>query len=179
MKSRCFALALAALCSPALGTSPATAEPPAGTAPAPAGEVKIADGQLVLPGSIVFETGSANLGAESEPALRALRDYLAKRTDITLVRIEGHVAGSGEAALMLSGERAFSVGRWLRDQGIECNRLLAAAFGDSKPVADRSTPEGAARNTRITLVPAQLRGKSIGGLPVDGGAPLSTNLCPE
>ena len=32
---------------------------------------------------------------------------------------------------------------------------------------------------RLDVVPAQLRGKSIGGLPVDGGAPLSTNLCPE
>lgn len=155
------------------------AAPEAAAVPAPVGEVTIVDGQLVLPGPIGFEGESATLTAESDAALGALRDFLAKRTDVTLLRIEGHVAASGEPGLMMSGERAFSVGRWLRDQGIDCKRLLAAAFGDSKPIAAPSSPEAASHNTRITLVPAMLRGIAIGGMPVDGSAALSTDVCPE
>lgn len=158
----------------ALGASPSFAAPDASKA-----AVKIVDGQFVLPGPITFEGDTAKLSAASEPALEALRAYLADRADVTVLRIEGHLAASGEAGLMMSGERAFSVGGWLRDKGIDCKRLLAAAFGDTKPVVARDAADAAARNTRITLVPAELRGRAIGGMPIDGGAPLSTNLCPE
>ena len=55
--------------------------------------------------------------------------------------------------------------------------LLAAAFGDTKPIADASTAEGRAANRRIEIVNASLRGIPIGGMPVDGGAPAAVPVC--
>ena len=178
MKATAFALILALGCASAPPVPAAEPAQPTTPKPAPA-EVTIIDGQLNLPAPITFVGDSATLTPESTPALTALRDYLAKRTDLTLLRIEGHLAASGHDALIMSGERAFAIGGWLRDQGIDCKRLLAAAFGNTKPIAHPDAPGAAAQNTRITLVPATLRGIAIGGMPVDGSASLSTNVCPE
>lgn len=161
--------------------------------PAPAGDVgteaaaadhphftdfQITDDKLVLPGPIVFATGTAELDtAASADALWYIHDYLAAKDYITLVRVEGHGDVSGEDALMQTGDRALTVGRWLVANGIDCKRLLAAAFGDTKPIADGSTAEGRAQNRRIEVVNAELRGRAIGGMPVDGGAPATGPVC--
>lgn len=166
--------------------SPSPAPRPADVPPDAAGEAVVRSGELVLPGPLVFATGTAELEPASEPALRALQAFLDAHPDVTLLRIEGHVASGVAddpddpmAAVMFSGERAFSVGRWLTARGVACARLLAAGFGHSKPVADDRTPEGRAANTRITLVVAALRDHAIGGMPTDGGAPAAVDVCGE
>lgn len=134
--------------------------------------------RLILPGPIVFATGGATLDQEaSAAALWFLHDYLVAWPQITLLRIEGHGDQAGDDALMLTGERALQVGLWLVDRGVACDRLMAAAFGDTKPVAAADTPEGRARNRRIEAVDAQLKGKAIGGMPVDGSAPAAIMVC--
>ena len=55
--------------------------------------------------------------------------------------------------------------------------VLGPAFGDLKPVADSSTADGRAKNRRIDVVNAALRGKAIGGMPVDGSAPAAAPVC--
>ncbi|MBK9029761.1 MAG: OmpA family protein [Myxococcales bacterium] len=153
-------------------------QPPAGERQ-PATEFTMTDrGSLALPGLIVFATGSAELElAASEPALWHIHDYLVAKDAVTLVRIEGHGDQSGDDALMLSGDRALSVGRWLVAHDIACERLLAAAFGDTKPIADPATAEGRAANRRIEIVNASLRGIAIGGMPLDGSAPAAAPVC--
>lgn len=138
----------------------------------------ITDNHLVLPGPIVFATGTADLDVDaSAAALWFLHDYLEAKDYITLVRIEGHSDESGDDALMMTGDRALAVGRWLVGEGIACDRMLAAAFGDSKPVADPSTADGRAQNRRIEVVNASLRGVAIGGMPLDGSAPAAAPVC--
>jgi OmpA-OmpF porin, OOP family len=138
---------------------------------------EVEDNQLVLPGPIAFATGSSDLDVDaSTDALWYVHDYLEAKDYITLVRIEGHGDVAGEDALMQTGDRALAVGRWLVANGIDCKRLLAAAFGDTKPIADPSTAEGRAQNRRITVVNAELRGRAIGGMPVDGGA-IAVPVC--
>ena len=175
---------------PSSGGAPTPTPPaPAPDEPAPVpvvGEVERSGDELVLPGPLAFADDGTDLGADSEPALDALRAFLEAHPDVTLLRIEGHV-GAGvaddpadpSAAIMFSGERAFTVGVWLAQHGIDCTRLLAAGFGDSKPVADDRTPEGHAANSRITIKVATLRGIAIGGMPTDGGAPASTDVCEQ
>ncbi len=177
---------LALACGPSPKPAPTPPGPPIGDpAPTPGGdrvpatEFTMTDrGTLALPGPIVFATGAAELDlAASEPALWHIHDYLAAKEAVTLVRIEGHGDQEGEEALMLSGDRALTVGRWLVAHDIACERLLAAAFGDTKPIADASTAEGRAANRRIEIVNASLRGIPIGGMPVDGGAPAAVPVC--
>jgi len=145
-----------------------------------AGPFKIENGQLVLPGSIVFKPGVAELDESvSAASLKHVQEYLAEKTSITTLRIEGHTDGSGkvEENQKLSEQRALAVARWLVAHGVDCQRLVAVGFGGTKPVADGSTAQGRAQNQRITVVNAALRGRAIGGLPIEGGGQLAGNPC--
>lgn len=176
---------LALACGPTAKPAPTPPGPPVGDPAPPSGarvpstDFTMTDrGTLALPGPIVFATGSADLDlAASEPTLWHIHDYLVAKEAVTLVRIEGHGDEPGQDALMLTGDRALAVGRWLVAHDIACERLLAAAFGDTKPIAASATAEGRAANRRIEIVNAQLRGIAIGGMPVDGGAPAAAPVC--
>jgi len=51
----------------------------------------------------------------------------------------------------LSSERAITVVRYLIDQGVPANRLVAAGFGEFQPLASGDSEEALARNRRIEL----------------------------
>ncbi len=147
---------------------------PAADQPAASGPAYRLDGdRLELPGPIVFQAGSDALDPASDPALEHARGYLAAKDAITTLRIEGHADDQA-----LSERRAVAVARWLVAHGTDCKRLLAVGFGPSKPVADASTPEGKAQNTRVELRNAALLGRPIGGMPQDGGGRVAdADLC--
>ena len=156
-------------------SGPAPTAEPAATPPtapaAPSVEHRLDGNRLVLPGPITF-TGK-QLAPASDPALEHVRGYLTAKESITLLRIEGHADDQA-----LSEQRALEVGRGLVGHGIDCKRLLAVGFGATKPVADAGTPEGKARNTRIELHNAALRGRPIGGASLEGGGQVaSADLC--
>ena len=117
--------------------------------------------RLVLPGA----TGD-------DATIAAVADYLAAKSYITTLRVEGHVAGGGEAQA-LSEERAMAVSRKLIDKGVDCRRLVVVGFGSTKPVAAPSDPA----NTRVEFVNVALRDRLIGGLPADGGGRLAGDPC--
>lgn len=137
--------------------------------------------QLVLPGPIVFKAGTAELdeGASLEP-LRHVAEYLKAKAYISKLRVEAHTDNQGDATAnqRLSEQRALAVARWLKSQGVDCQRLLPVGFGDTKPVAANTSPEGRAQNRRVTVVNAELRGRALGGLPVDGGGKVAGEVCP-
>jgi OOP family OmpA-OmpF porin len=142
-------------------------------------DFKIDGGQLVLPSAIVFETGTDKLKPESEAALTHIKQFLDAKTYITLLRIEGHTDNDGNAATnqTLTEKRALSVARWLVAKGVDCKRLIAVGFGNTKPIAANNTPEGKAQNRRTEIRMATLRGKAIGGMPVDGGGKVAGDTC--
>jgi OOP family OmpA-OmpF porin len=156
--------------------APTSEAPPVDAAPT---EVTIgSNSELIVPGTIAFNMQTGDILPDSTPAIDALATFLAERTDITILRIEGHLAPGVEDEVNTSGALAYEVGKYLLGKGIACQRLLVAAFGSSKPYYDNTTPEGA-KNNRITLVVAELRGHAVGGMAVDGDAAVSTNLCSE
>jgi len=53
--------------------------------------------------------------------------------------------------LELSFKRAASVVNYLASKGVNPNLLSAHAFGDTHPVAPNDTPEGRAKNRRVTI----------------------------
>ena len=133
------------------------------------------NGQLKLPSTVDFEPGSATLKPESETALSHVAAFMSDKPYVTALRIEGHTDGAGHAdvELELSTARAHSVARWLVHHGVSCSRLIPVGFGATKPMNDGSTPEGRAANRRITFVPAAMKGRAIGGMPLDGGGQVS------
>jgi outer membrane protein OmpA-like peptidoglycan-associated protein len=113
-----------------------------------------ATGRAILYG-IYFDSDSATLTPESEPALGELLDLLAG-TDALSVILEGHTDSSNTDAhnLELSQNRAAAVREWLVAHGIEASRLTAQGIGEARPVADNDTPQGRRLNRRVEVVAA-------------------------
>ncbi len=146
---------------------------------ATAQEYKIENNEVKIEKQINFKPGTAELLPESDAALLVIKKYLDDKSYISLLRIESHTDNSGDAqaSQILSEKRAEAVGDRLVALGVNCSRLLPVGFGGTKPIATNSTPEGKAQNRRVNFVNAQLRGKSIGGMPIDGGGKIGANLC--
>ncbi|MCX2782093.1 OmpA family protein [Microbulbifer thermotolerans] len=83
-----------------------------------------------------------------EALLVIMRDFPALR-----IVIEGHTDSEGdpEKNLKLSQWRADWVRHFLLERGIAEERVQAEGFGDSRPIADNSTPEGQAKNRRLVI----------------------------
>lgn len=140
---------------------------------------KMKGDQLELPGPVVFDVNKTTLRPESDDVLQIVHDYLAATPKVSLLRIEGHTDDVGQDAAnqKLSEGRAMAVAKWLKDKGIDCKRLIPVGFGETRPVADNKAEEGKAQNRRTAFVNAELDGKPIGGLPVDGGGTRAGDAC--
>ncbi|MBL8755646.1 MAG: OmpA family protein [Planctomycetes bacterium] len=152
--------------------APAEPSPAAPSVPAAAAvDYRIVDGRVEVPDAVTFVTGAAALSTASDAALWHVVGFLVAKPSITTLRIEVHGDGVGDrAAEQALGEaRAAAVFARLVELGADPKRLLAVAFGDEKPVAAADTPEGQAQNRRVEFRPAAMRGKAIGGMPLDGG----------
>jgi OOP family OmpA-OmpF porin len=145
----------------------------------PKQEFKMEGNKLLLPGAIVYKTGSAELDPVSEPVLATVKQYLDAKPKVTLLRIEGHTddVGDDRSNLDLSAKRSQTVAKWLVGKGIDCKRLLPVGFGETKPIADNKTPDGKAQNRRTDFINAAREGKAIGGMPLDAGAPKVLDAC--
>ncbi|MBN1760411.1 MAG: OmpA family protein [Chitinispirillaceae bacterium] len=102
---------------------------------------------------INFKSGKAEMTYESyqflEPLLKQLRKY-----PEVVIEVRGHSdsVGSYSKNMKLSQERAESVRQYLISKGIESDRVRAAGFGSSSPIADNRTAAGRAQNRRIEIV---------------------------
>lgn len=142
-------------------------------------DYKLDGNEVKISKPVLFETGSAKLKPESAAALEIIVKYLTDKSYISQLRVEGHTDNSGDAVAnqTLTEKRALAVCKKLIEMGVDCKRLIAVGFGGTKPVADNSTAEGKAENRRVTFVNVALRGRAIGGLPVDGGGKPAGELC--
>ena len=136
---------------------------------------KIDNNQIVPDKPVLFKAGTAEILKESEETILGIKNFLDQKTYISLLRVEGHVA-EGNNKQRLSEERATAVLNWLVKNGVDCKRLIAVGFGDSKPIAAADSPEKAGNN-RIVFAIAALKGRPLGGMPVDGGGKLAVPAC--
>jgi len=105
----------------------------------------------LLSNSIIsFRTASAEVAVDSYVLLDQLAS-IAGECPAASITIEGHTDSRGAESFnqSLSQNRAQSVVDYLTNQGVDANRLTAAGFGESSPIADNTTSEGRALNRRI------------------------------
>ena len=142
-------------------------------------DYKLEGSEVKITKPVLFEPGSAKLKPESIAALEIIKQYLTDKSYISQLRVECHTDNSGDANISqaLTEKRAMVICRKLNEMGVDCKKLIAVGFGDTKPVADNSTPEGKAENRRVSFVNVSLRGKVIGGMPIDGGGKIAGELC--
>ncbi len=115
--------------------------------------IKVTKKKIVIKQKIYFQTGKAIIRPESFPVLDEIVQVLKDNPWIRL-RIEGHTDSVGSAAynLRLSQKRANAVRNYLISKGIDPSRLEAVGYGESRPIAPNTTPEGRAKNRRVEFV---------------------------
>ncbi|ETR77278.1 membrane protein [Afipia sp. P52-10] len=109
--------------------------------------------ELLAIGKIRFESGQANIDADSRGLMDRLVE-IALRCPNTTLEIGGHTDSDGdaEANQRLSERRAQAVLDYMVRAGLPADRLHATGYGPTQPVASNDTPEGKAQNRRIEFV---------------------------
>lgn len=100
--------------------------------------------------AVQFETGKNALKKESYPILDEIVGILREYPAYSL-SISGHTdnVGSSDSNLELSIDRAKACVDYLVFRGIPSDRLQAAGFGESKPIAGNNTSAGRELNRRV------------------------------
>jgi len=135
-----------------------------------------ASDRVFLEGKVVFDLNESTLRPESTQVLQKLAEYLKANPDISRVRLEGHTCdlASEEHNQALSVRRAERVADWLVDHGLDHMRLLAVAFGESRPLHSNSSDAGRRENRRASFHIAE-----VGGTPFRGKDPANGGLILE
>ena len=109
---------------------------------------------------ILFPSGSDDIQAGGKKVLRKVIDVLRRVTD-KQIGVEGHtdnvpIAGGLRRRFPsnweLSTARAVTVVRFLEQGGIHPRQLAAVGYGEHRPIASNSSPEGRKKNRRIEIV---------------------------
>ncbi len=138
------------------------------------GKVSVTEGlkgiTVEINASVLFPPGEARLQPEAVKALRAVATVTAG-ADFPVI-VEGHTDPTPIATPQfpsnweLSGARASSVVRLFVDAGVAPQRLTATGYGEQRPVASNDTPEGRARNRRVTILIEAQHPDDVKELPV-------------
>ncbi len=113
-----------------------------------------------LPNKILFDSGKTEVRKEGIKVLRSLGDIMSKFPDKAL-QVEGHTDNVQISSRLketyptnweLSTARANSVVHVLQDLvGLPGERLVAAGYGEYRPIAENTDEEGKALNRRIQI----------------------------
>jgi chemotaxis protein MotB len=105
--------------------------------------------------SVLFDPGEAVLTDESRTALVSIAQVL--KNDAHAIQVEGHTDNTPINTAMfpsnweLSAVRASAVVRLFAEVGVPGARLTAVGVAANEPVATNQSPEGRARNRRVTV----------------------------
>jgi len=126
-------------------------------------DIRIVGDRFVFQSEVLFDPASAALSDAAKqklaPVATALKEIGDKiPTDLPwILRVDGHTdkrpisTPQFPSNWELSSARALSVVRFLVDQGVPANRLVAAGFGEFQPVDPHDGEEAFRRNRRIEL----------------------------
>lgn len=126
-------------------------------------DIQIVNDRFVFQAEVLFDSGSAELGAAGRSRLvQAANTLMELAKDIPVeidwvLQVEGHTdnlpitSDQYPSNWELSTARALSVVKYLIQQGVPANRLSAAGFGQFQPLDPRNDEIGRRRNRRIEL----------------------------
>lgn len=113
----------------------------------------IEEGSALVLKNIFFEFNKTELLPASYNELNQVVQFMLEE-NITLIEIAGHTDNDGSDSYnqKLSEGRAASVVQYLASQGINPQKMIAAGYGESRPIDTNSTEEGKAQNRRVEFV---------------------------
>lgn len=106
--------------------------------------------------NVFFDVAKSDIKPESKPAIDNVYGLLSAVPTLK-IELRGHTdstnsTGDPDYNTKLSQRRADAVRSELIRRGIGGDRITAIGFGESRPVADNTTPEGRAQNRRTEFV---------------------------
>jgi chemotaxis protein MotB len=121
--------------------------------------VRIVRNRMVveLPEGILFPSGRARLKRGGKEALQEVAEVLREIPERDF-QIAGHTDNVPihtrrfPSNWELSAKRAVNVTKFMIDQGMKADRLSAAGYADTQPVASNETEKGRQQNRRIEIV---------------------------
>tara|TARA_R110002095_G_scaffold1224_2_gene5724 strand:- start:14960 stop:15628 length:669 start_codon:yes stop_codon:yes gene_type:complete len=125
--------------------------------------IRIVGDRFLLPSELLFASGSAQLGDAGKRELDKLAGVLLDVVKTIpedldwILRIDGHTdlipinTPQFPSNWELSTARAVAVVRYLANQNVPQNRMVAAGFGEFFPVAKGTTPGALQKNRRIEI----------------------------
>lgn len=120
----------------------------------------LVEGQVLSFNNIYFESGSAQIKAESFGILDGVAQTLIDNQGVN-VRIAGHTDSDGSASYNqgLSERRAASVLDYLVRKGVPANTLTTIGYGEENPIVPNTSAANKAQNRRIefTVLGAAIR----------------------
>jgi chemotaxis protein MotB len=133
---------------------------------------------------IMFDSGEAELKPAGQAMMQKIAGFLAQHPTLKIhvightdnVPIRANARSRFASNWELSTARALAAVRFLTETaGVDPRRVGAVGYGEFRPVADNSTPEGRAQNRRIaiTILADELAGADTAPLLKTN---LSTNL---
>lgn len=126
-------------------------------------DIRIVGDRFVFQSEVLFESASAELGPAGEEQIRRVARTLnevSKKIPRDLdwvLRIDGHTdrrpihTSEFPSNWELSTARALSIVRLLTAEGVPPQRLIAAGFGEYRPIDPGSTPAAWQKNRRIEI----------------------------
>lgn len=108
---------------------------------------------LNMPGNITFDTNQSAVKESFKPVLDAVAEVLNEYKS-TMIQVGGHTdsTGSDQYNLLLSQNRAQSVGNVLIGFGVQPVRIDVVGFGETQPTASNASESGRAMNRRVELI---------------------------
>jgi outer membrane protein OmpA-like peptidoglycan-associated protein len=137
--------------------------------------VRVEGGQIKILQKVYFATAKDKILERSFPVLEEVAAVIKLKAEIK-VRVEGHTddKGNDKRNQSLSERRAASVVKFLVEQGVEEERLMAEGKGETVPIADNKTADGRAQNRRVEfhiIQPPKPEPAAEEAAPTEGEAP--------
>lgn len=112
----------------------------------------IEKGRETVLNNIFFETDKYVIKSASEPELQKVVTFLRENPAVR-VAINGHTdnVGTTEHNDTLSTDRAQAVYDYLKEHGVEADRLAYRGYGSQRPITENDTATGRQKNRRIAF----------------------------
>lgn len=122
-------------------------------------KIRIDRGKMIveLPEGVLFDSGKAKLKEEGQQTLEQVGQVLASIPNREYL-VAGHTdnvpihSRKYPSNWELSAARGVTVAKFLAEHGVPEDRLAAAGYADTEPVASNDTEEGRAQNRRIEII---------------------------
>jgi len=127
-------------------------------------DVRIVGDRFVFQSEVLFASGATEINPKGQDEMRKLAGAILElQREIPpeinwVLRVDGHtdnipLSGTGRFRdnWELSSARAVAVVKFLIENGVPAERLVAAGFGEFQPLDPENTPEARSRNRRIEL----------------------------